>query len=89
MAKRKAKQGLKTDAGLTKAEARRQGISSGRERAKQLIKSESIPFKDAKRVAAFYNRFKNCRSSKCEAALNLWGGRSFGKRAVNHVRKNQ
>lgn len=71
--------------GLTKREANRKGINSGVERAKQLVRSKSIPDDDARRVAAFYQRFKNMRTPRAEVAIDLWGGRRFGKRAVKHV----
>lgn len=66
--------------GLDKDEANKLKINSGVERAKQIIRSESLPLEDAKRVAAFYNRFKNCHTPKCEGAIDLWGGRQFGKK---------
>lgn len=62
---------------LTKKEATKKGINSGVERAKQLSASKYISEEDAKSIIAFYNRFKNCRTSKCEGAINLWGGRRF------------
>jgi hypothetical protein len=74
--------------GLNKSQANKLGINSGVERAKQIIRSKSLPIKDAKRVASFYQRFKNCKTPKCEGAINLWGGRSFGRRAVSFVKKN-
>jgi len=48
-------------------------------RAEQLLNSKTITEKDAKNIIAFYNRFKNCRTKKCEGAINLWGGRRFAK----------
>lgn len=68
--------------GITKNEARRMGIASGVERARQIIRSKSLPEKDARRVAAFYQRFKGCTTPKCEGAIKLWGGRRFGRKAV-------
>lgn len=65
--------------GIDKEQARRLGINSGVERAKQIIRNKNLPLNDAKRVAAFYNRFKNCRTKKCEGAIKLWGGRRFGR----------
>jgi len=82
-AKSQAKQGLKerktNSAGLTKIEAKVKGISSGVERAKQLIRNKYLNENDAKAVARFYSRFKNCKTSRCETAIKLWGGRTFGK----------
>lgn len=65
--------------GLTKEEAMALGINSGVERAKQIIRSNKLSKEDAKRVAAFYSRFKNCRTPKCEGSIKLWGGRRFGR----------
>lgn len=75
--------------GLAPTEARRMGIASGVSRARQLIRSKSISMSDAERVAAFYQRFKNCRTPRCEQAIDLWGGRTFGSKAVRFVRKNR
>lgn len=66
--------------GLDKKEASKLRINSGVERAKQIIREDSLDKEDAKRVAAFYNRFKNCNTPKCEGAIDLWGGRKFGKK---------
>lgn len=71
--------------GLTKKEAGEKGINSGIARAQQLIRSDSIPGEDAKAVARFYQRFKGCQTKRCEMAINLWGGRDFGKKAVKFV----
>ena len=65
--------------GITKAEAKELGINSGVERAKQIINNDYLNEEDAKRVGAFYDRFKNCRTPKCEGAIKLWGGRRFGR----------
>ena len=65
--------------GLTKQEAKVLGINSGVERAKQIIRNEYLSKEDAKRVAAFYSRFKNCKTPKCEGAIDLWGGRRWGR----------
>lgn len=94
-AKRQAKQSLELRRNLPKSkrfglspeEAKKKGVASGVSRARQLINSKSISFKDAKRVASFYQRFKNCRTEKCEGAIKLWGGRKFGRKAVSHVKK--
>jgi len=77
-AKLRARQGLKTDAGISKKKANKLNINSGRERAKQLIQNKYIQNpKDIKSMISFYNRFKNKKSKKTENALKLWGGRSF------------
>lgn len=82
-AKLEAKRGLKerelNKAGLTGAEARILGITSGVERAKRLIKNEFIDEANAKAVARFYLRFRNRKTPKAETALRLWGGRRWGK----------
>ena len=75
--------------GLDKRQASSLGINSGVERAKQIVRSKSLNMRDAERVAAFYNRFKNCRTPKCNGAINLWGGRKFGRKAVEFVKKNR
>lgn len=83
-AKKAAGQGLRerifNKAGLTKSEAKKLGIASGVERAKQIIRKKSIPEEDAKRIGAFYDRFKNCRTDRCETAIKLWGGRRWGRK---------
>lgn len=94
-AKRKAKNALEKRSklpkskqfGITKKEAKKLGINSGVERAKQIIRSKNIPEKDAKRVCAFYQRFKNCKTEKCEGSLDLWGGRSWSKRICSQLKK--
>lgn len=92
-AKQKARQALRFNrdnpsraVGLTKKEARKEGIASGIERAKQIIRSQTLSQDDTRRVAAFYTRFKSCRTRRCEEAINLWGGRRFGKAAVESVK---
>lgn len=72
--------------GLDRSQAQMLGIASGVSRAKQLIRNKTLPLSDAKRVSAFYQRFKNCRTPKCEGALDLWGGRRFGRDAVRYVK---
>lgn len=83
-AKEAARIGLKerqtNKAGLTKSEAKKLGINSGVERAKQLIRNKTIPISEAKRIGAFYDRFKNKRTSRSETAIRLWGGRRFGRK---------
>ena len=94
LAKRKAADALEKRAnlpnskkfGLNVYEARKLGIASGVGRANQLINNKNIGCEDAKRVAAFYQRFKNRSSPKVEGALDLWGGRSFGRKAVKFVK---
>lgn len=63
--------------GLGEKEAKRLGVYSGVRRAKELVRRKYVSEEDAKRIIAFYERFKNCRTRKCEVALNLWGGRKF------------
>lgn len=73
--------------GITNNEAKKLGIASGVERAKQIMQRKYLPQSDTKRVAAFYQRFKGCKTPKCEGAIGLWGGRKFGKIAVDHINK--
>lgn len=97
VAKREAKKALRKRKrlsksrkfGLNRSEAREAGVFSGVERARQIMRSESLSLSDAKRVASFYQRFKHCTSPKCEGALDLWGGRTFGRSAVRFVKKNK
>lgn len=82
-AKKAAREGLmerkKNKAGLTLNQARKEGVSSGVERAKQLERAKTISTKDAKAVGRFYDRFKNKRGERAETALKLWGGRRFAR----------
>lgn len=73
--------------GLDKKQAKRLGINSGVERAKQISRSKYLPKEDAKAVARFYNRFKGCRTEKCEGSIDLWGGREFGRKASRFAKK--
>ena len=66
-------------AGLTKKEAKKLGVNSGVERAKQIIRSKYLYEDDLKSVARFYLRFRNKKTKRSETALKLWGGRRFGK----------
>ena len=87
LAKELAKQSLRANkslpkykrVGLTKQQAEKLGIQSGIERAKQLIRNKTVSIKDAKSIASFYNRFKGFRTKRANLAINLWGGRKFGK----------
>jgi len=87
-AKDAAKRGLKSEAGLTKEEAKSSGINSGRARARQIIRSNSIPFADAKRVCAFKRFLGMKQTKKVKAAIDLWGGEKFIKKACEHVKKH-
>ena len=71
--------------GLDKDEAKVLGINSGVERAKQIIRSNKLSKEDAERVIAFYSRFKNCNTPKCEGAINLWGGRKFARSLKSQI----
>lgn len=81
-AKVSARRGLEerkeNNAGLTKSQAKRLGINSGVERAKQILRNKYLKESEAKSVARFYLRFRNCKTNRCETALDLWGGRKFG-----------
>lgn len=65
--------------GLDVTEAKQLGINSGVARARKIINSNFVTLKDAKSIKNFYNRFKNCKTFKCEGAIQLWGGRKFGQ----------
>lgn len=86
-AKIAAKQGLLSDSGLSIKKAKELGIVSGRQTAKLLLKSKSINQQEASRVARFYSRFKNCKTTRCENAIKLWGGRAFGRKAVEYIKR--
>jgi hypothetical protein len=75
--------------GIDKKEASKLKIYSGVERAKQLVRSKTIPLEDAKKVARFYSRFKNCKTPKCVGALDLWGGKEYGKYLYKKIYKNE
>lgn len=65
--------------GIDKDQAAKLGINSGVERAKQIIRNKYLDEEDARRVAAFYDRFRNKRGERAEGAIDLWGGRRFGR----------
>ena len=73
--------------GIEKKQAEEQGIFSGVERAKLLIRQKYLSENDAKRVAAFYNRYKGRHSFKVDGALGLWGGRKFGQYLVRKIKR--
>ena len=75
--------------GITKEQAGRLGIASGVERAKQIMRSSSLAWADAVRVARFYQRFKNKQGLRAQGAIDLWGGRQFGAMAVAFVKKHK
>lgn len=72
--------------GLTKTQARQLGINSGIERARQLIRSESISFKDAMDVCRF-RRFSKRKKKTLgvKGVIDLWGGSGFIERACRFV----
>ncbi len=55
------------------------GLIMGVNQAMFLLKKRSMGLAKAKQFNRFYQRFKNCRTRRCEGALNLWGGRKFLK----------
>jgi hypothetical protein len=65
--------------GLSKSEAKKLGITSGIDRAKQLINNKFITINDAKAIVRFYDRFKGTKTQRVEQAINLWGGRQFAQ----------
>ena len=77
-----AREGLRerrlNKAGLTKYQATDLGISSGVERARQLIRNKYLKERDAKAIARFYLRFRNKKTPRANTALKLWGGKSWG-----------
>lgn len=75
--------------GFNKRQARVAGVQSGVARAEQLIRDDSIGLSDAKSMALFYSRFKNCLTVRCEGAIDLWGGRRFLKKVLIFVNKNK
>tara|TARA_Y100000004_G_scaffold163292_2_gene192559 strand:- start:6864 stop:7148 length:285 start_codon:yes stop_codon:yes gene_type:complete len=76
-AKLKASEAITWNKSVSKS--RRVGTIVGRRRATQLLKNEYIDFDTAKRIVAFYKRFRGCKTERCEQAINLWGGRRFGR----------
>jgi len=75
--------------GMSKLEAKAEGITSGVSRAEQLVSSKAVSLEDACSIGSFYTRFKNCKTTKCEGAIDLWGGRRFGQMAAAHCKKHR
>jgi len=65
--------------GLSPSQAQSLGIISGVNQAKFILNNRAMPLHKAREFNRFYQRFKNCRTRKCEGAMNLWGGRKFLK----------
>lgn len=92
-AKDEAKRSLKLRAslppskqfGLSKKEAKRLRINSGVARAEQIVNNTFISLEDAKAIVRFYDRFKNCRTFKCEGSIGLWGGRRWAKQLKKKI----
>jgi len=92
-AKRKARTALKKRRklpksqkfGLSVTDSRAKGIRSGVSQAKKLIDKGSLSYSQARPYAAFYQRFKNCRTEKCNDIIDLWGGRKFGQFVTKFV----
>lgn len=57
----------------------KQGVVAGVNQAKFLLKNRYMSLAKAKVFNRFYQRFKNCRTKRCEGAMNLWGSRKFLK----------
>lgn len=72
--------------GLDREQARREGVYSGVERARNILRKRSLSLQEAKRVSAF-SRFLNKKSERAEGAIKLWGGRRFIKRAKSFVKE--
>jgi hypothetical protein len=66
--------------GLTAEQAGKLGISSGVERAKQIIREEGLTDADLQSMRRFYARFRNYHTPRAEVAIMLWGGRRFLER---------
>ena len=72
--------------GLSQSSAKKLKIRSGVSQAKLLIKKRYLNYSQAMPYYKFYQRFKSCRTTKCEGALDLWGGRRFGKMVSLFIR---
>ena len=55
------------------------GTKSGLRMASKLINSEYISKDTAIKISGFYKRFRHQKTERVEQALNLWGGRRFGR----------
>jgi len=75
--------------GLDRNQARKLKINSGVERAKQLISSDSISYKDAIAVAKFSRWLKRPKTQRVKGSIDLWGGEEFIQRARRFVKKNK
>lgn len=71
--------------GITPQEAARLKIDSGVTRARRIVRNDSMPLWEQKKVARFYSRFKNCDTPKCEGAHLIWGGRRFEKETYDRL----
>ena len=96
-AKKKAKKALLLRKKLTKTkkfglsikQAQNLGIKSGIQQAMFLIKKRTLSYGQTMPYYRFYQRFKNCRTKKCEMAMDLWGGRKFLKtRVFSFIKRN-
>ena len=57
--------------GLSPKQAKRLGVISGVNQAKYLMSNKYLTLTKAKQFYRFYQRFKNCRTKKCEGAMDL------------------
>lgn len=64
--------------GLNKKQAKLAGVRSGVEQAQKLLRRTFLTKSEAFAYYRFYQRFKSCKTLKCEGAIKLWGGRRFG-----------
>lgn len=71
--------------GLDKEQAAKEGVASGVERAKQLVRSESIPMEDARKVCSFKRFLNRPKTQRVQGVIDLWGGENYIKRACRHV----
>lgn len=89
-AKREAERALKrrkklpesSKFGLDPKEAKGMGITSGVSRARQIIRKDSFPLSEAREIASFHRRFRNKTGKRAESAIDLWGGRTWGKKSI-------
>lgn len=73
----------------SKTQTKKASIISGANQAKFIISNKYLTKAKARQFYKFYQRFKNCRTKKCDMAMALWGGRKFLKTKVfRFVKRN-
>jgi hypothetical protein len=96
-AKRKAKSALLLNSklpkslkfGLTKMEARKLGITSGTDRAKQIIRNKYLSEDDIKAVCRFSRFLYRTRTLRTQGVIDLWGGEMFIIKCCNFLKRNK